>query len=157
MSLEHQQFLVRHALLWLILFAPTPADSCAAPTPVVEFVDPTQTFPFAAPVPVAEFVDPTLAVTYAASALALQVVDHFPDVALGDTGFDSSGFLCTRRCGVIRIGDRGNANKNRVDTPLFPQAWWETCTFSSLSRPMTSPYSHRKSMSCLMNPYSRIS
>ena len=77
MSLQHQQFLVRHVLLWLMLFAPTPVDSCAAPTPVVEFVYPTPSFPFAALAPVAEFVDPTLAVTYAASALALQVVDPF--------------------------------------------------------------------------------
>ena len=40
-------------------------------------------------------------------APALQVVVLLPDVAVGDTGFDSSWGWCTpRRCEVIRIGDR---------------------------------------------------
>ena len=50
-------------------------------------------------------------------APALQAVAPFPDVAVGDTGFDSSSSWCygrCERCEIIRIGDRDYAGQIRV-------------------------------------------
>ena len=54
-------------------------------------------------------------VVQAVVSLALQVVAPHPDVADGDTGFESSWSWCiSRRFKVIRIGDRDNAGRIRV-------------------------------------------
>ena len=48
-------------------------------------------------------------------------LEHF---VLCDTGFDSSGSWCTRRCEVICIGDRDDADQIRViQADENPNAW----------------------------------
>ena len=57
---------------------------------------------------------PTPAATSSASAHVAHDVALLPDVAVGDTGFDIESSSFTRRCEIIRIGDRDFARQIRV-------------------------------------------
>ena len=57
---------------------------------------------------------PTPAATSCASAHIPHDVAPLPDVAIGDTGFNIASISHTRRCEIIRIGDRDFTGQVRV-------------------------------------------